>query len=401
MRKKLKFCAGMLLLALAGGAAQAQTYKVQTVMTGLVNPRGLAFGPDGGVYVAEAGNGSGSGAGPSLVMGSGNTAFLGASGAVSRLLGGVQSRVMTGLPSLATATGGDPGGINDILFDGSGQAWGLIGLGANPMLRASNLGAAGAEMGTLVRLTLDGSSTRTFASDLSAHELANNPDGTTVDSNPFGFALLPGGGFLVADAGSNDVLGVGAGGGVSTQAVFPAKPNPLFPGFGPPVYQSVPTAVAVGPDGAAYIGQLTGFPFPSGAASVYRIDPATQAVTTVQTGFTNIMDMAFDDAGNLFVLQLNTNGIASGPAAGAGVLVRIDAQTGQRTSFSHAAMVATAGLLLGDSGEIYISTRSNGVSGLGEVLMLTPVPEPATLSLWLAGLGLVGLKYRSRRRPCA
>ena len=97
------------------------------------------------------------------------------------------------------------------------------------------------------------------------------PPAGAIDSNPFGFALAPGGGFLVADAGANDFLNSTAGGVISTLGVLPAKPNPLP--FGPPVYQSVPTSIAVGPDGAYYIGQLTGFPFPPGAANIFRFDP--------------------------------------------------------------------------------------------------------------------------------
>ncbi len=47
---------------LAAGGALAETYSITEVMSGLVTPRGLAFGPDGGLYVAEAGSG---GPGPS------------------------------------------------------------------------------------------------------------------------------------------------------------------------------------------------------------------------------------------------------------------------------------------------------------------------------------------------
>ena len=44
-----------LLLAMVGPAA-AQT-ATSVVMSGLDNPRGLAFGPEGALYVAEAGRG--------------------------------------------------------------------------------------------------------------------------------------------------------------------------------------------------------------------------------------------------------------------------------------------------------------------------------------------------------
>ena len=105
-------------------------------MSGLDNPRGLAFGPDGGLYVAETGRG---GTGPSIVLPPNETVFYGTSGAVSRLLGGVQERVLTGLPSLALAAGGNARGLHDIGFSPSGEAFGVFGWGGNPALRA-NLG---------------------------------------------------------------------------------------------------------------------------------------------------------------------------------------------------------------------------------------------------------------------
>src|SRR5688572_3914736 len=50
------------------------------VMSGLDNPRGLAFGPEGALYVAEAGRG---GDGPSIELRPGVSASYGPTGAVS------------------------------------------------------------------------------------------------------------------------------------------------------------------------------------------------------------------------------------------------------------------------------------------------------------------------------
>ncbi|MBV9119047.1 MAG: hypothetical protein JOY63_16945, partial [Acetobacteraceae bacterium] len=44
--------------------------------------------------------------------------------------------------------------------------------------------------------------------------------------------------------------------------------------------EAVPTSVTVGPDGALYVGVLTGIPYADGYASVYRI-----ANPTATTGF--------------------------------------------------------------------------------------------------------------------
>src|SRR5688500_4076859 len=66
----------------------------EIVMSGLNNPRGLAFGPNGALFVAEAGRG---GSGPCFV----NMALVcyGPTGAVGRLWQGKQDTVVSGLPS--------------------------------------------------------------------------------------------------------------------------------------------------------------------------------------------------------------------------------------------------------------------------------------------------------------
>lgn len=367
----------------AVGKLHAAPYVLQEVMSGLVTPRGLAFGPDGGLYVAEAGNG---GSGPSVVLGNGNTALLGATSGLSRLLGGVQERVLSGLPSVATSAGLDAGGLQDIAFDSAGQAYGLFGFGSDATQRNANLGEAGAALGTISRLPLGATPTLQIVADITAHETAANPAGGAVDSNPFGLAITTSGDFLVADAGANDFLKATPAGIVSTLGVLAARPNPLP--FGPPVFQSVPTAIAIGPDNAYYIGQLTGFPFPPGAANVYRFDPVTAALTVAHSGFTNIVDLTFDDDGNLFVLQISTNGLAAAAGPGSGLLLKIDSLTGNRETIASDGLVFPGSVVAGLDGTLYVTNHSN-IPGGGQVLSLTPVPEPATWLLMATGAALV------------
>lgn len=54
----------------------------EVVASGLDNPHGLAFGPEGVLYVAQAGRG---GDGPCVVAGDGRTVCLGLTGRISRL----------------------------------------------------------------------------------------------------------------------------------------------------------------------------------------------------------------------------------------------------------------------------------------------------------------------------
>src|SRR5947208_14592775 len=91
---------GALVSAAAAGAVATPPFT--TVMTGLDNPRGLTWGPEGALYVAEAGRG---GTVPCGIGPDGSPEFAGFTGGVSRLWHGVQKRVATGMPSHAGAGG--------------------------------------------------------------------------------------------------------------------------------------------------------------------------------------------------------------------------------------------------------------------------------------------------------
>ena len=77
--------------------------------------------------------------------------------------------------------------------------------------------------------------------------------------------------------------------------------------------QGVPTSVAIGLDGAYYVGELKGFPAPTGASRVWRIEPGTRQATcgsssackVVADGFTSIVDLAFGPDGTLYVVELD------------------------------------------------------------------------------------------------
>jgi sugar lactone lactonase YvrE len=128
--------------------------------------------------------------------------------------------------------------------------------------------------------------------------------------------------------------------------------------------ESVPDAVAFGPDGALYVGELTGFPFPVGAARVYRLVPG-KAPTVFADGFTNIIDIAFDEDDTLYVLEIFHNGLLSGDPTGA--LIRVDANGGQEIVMSEG-LITPGGLALrGDNA--YVTNCGTCVGG-GEVLRI-------------------------------
>jgi glucose/arabinose dehydrogenase len=108
--------------------------EIEVIASGLDSPRKLSFGPDGALYVAEAGRG---GTGASIPSPSvpGASVFYGATGAITRIQDGVAERVVTGLPSLALPDGSDAAGVSDIEFDADGNAYAIVGLASNPTNR--------------------------------------------------------------------------------------------------------------------------------------------------------------------------------------------------------------------------------------------------------------------------
>lgn len=229
------------------------------IMSGLNSPRGLALGPDGGIYVAEAGTG---GPGPCQIGSAGSSNCFGQTGAISRFLNGVQQRVVSNLPSIALATGDQGIGPHDIGFQGSDMLV-VMGLGFDPSSAARvGYGPLGQLFGTLLQISPKGAIA--VVGDVSAYEKDVNPAGGPLDSNPFGLLVLPTL-RLVADAGANALLSVLPTGLVNTVAVLPSRPARST--------DAVATSVAVGPDGAYYIGELSGLPFTAGAANIYRVVP--------------------------------------------------------------------------------------------------------------------------------
>lgn len=368
LRLSIPLTVGMMVAAVAvpataatastGSTARSST-RIEVIATGLDNPRGLLVGPHGVVLVTEAGE---AGVGP-CVPGPGAELCLSKTGAVTAIWRGHQRRIATGLPSVGTRDASEVLGPHDIALTESG-ALVTIGLGTDPASRAQ-LGQGGRLIGQIVRLTSRGP--RSFA-DLAAFEAANDPDqgqpGTGPDSNPYGLLPAAGGGLVATDAGGNDLLRVDRRGRSSVIAVFPVRPTP-GPGGGIIPMDFVPTTVVRGPDGAYYVGQLTGFPFPVGGAKVWRVVPGS-APTVYAEGFTNIIDIAFDKRGRLIVLSIAKNGLLSGDPTGA--LIRVE-RSGTHTEIASTGLITPTSVAVAADGSFYVSNKGTLVD-VGEVLRI-------------------------------
>ena len=339
--------------------------EIEVLASGLDSPRKLSFGPDGALYVAEAGRGGTGTSIPSPTQ-PGAFAFYGATGAITRIQNGVAERVVTGLPSLALPDGLDVAGVNDIEFDAYGNAYAIIGLAGDPANRDNILQVP--DFSQLIAIdNFDGGASWTRLSDFGAYEQNNNPDGQNVDTNLYDLLITDNTAYVI-DAGANALLSQRAFGGEPTlETVFPIR-STTDPLTGEAlVRQPVPTSVTVGPDGALYVGELTGFPFQAETAQVYRINAEGQP-EIYAGGFSHIADLAFDQSGGLYVLEYDADGILNGSDAGALIYISPDGKT--RTTLTDDELINPTGLEIGSDGDIYISNKGF-IAGQGEVLRLS------------------------------
>jgi hypothetical protein len=364
----LVFGVGLTLLADRALTSVLQARATVTIIaTGLVNPRGLNFGPDGALYVAEAGSG---GSGPCIDGSDGLHKCYGATGGVRKILlgnpGTTFPRVLDQLPSIAPVgmDGNLATGPHDVAFQGLGNGYVTIGLGADPGKRQDpSFAQVGSKFGRLIRFQPNGK--WSFQEDLSLFEQLANPDDDptnpldgALDSNPYGILPQPGR-VLFTDAGGNSLNAVAANGSISNLAAFFNRAGaPGTPGL-----QAVPTTVATGPDGALYVGQLTGGPFPGGGARVYRV-PSNGGTPTIYNatfpGFTKIIDIAFGKDGSLYVLEISAP--AGGPPfKSPGALFRIPPGGGTPVDVTPTVpggFVAPGGIAIGSDEALYITVNS-------------------------------------------
>jgi len=219
-------------------------------------------------------------------------------------------------------------GVTDVAPIGRGDMWALTSFGDGWLYRVSRGG------------------TKKVA-NISGFEAAVNPDGAQIDSNPFDVAALSGGSALVADAAANAILVADARGNVDWVATLPSEVVstanlqsllgcPDVPAefadlafiCGVPFMPAEPvtTSVAIGPDGAYYVGELKGFPAPTGVSKVWRIEPGTRhaqcgsspACSVVADGFTSIIDLNFGPDGTLYVTELDESSWAAVEILGGG-----------------------------------------------------------------------------------
>ncbi len=384
MRRLATLGVGCALTLSAAGAvglsAAAAAPKVRVLAGGLNSPKHLLY-TSRGLYVVESGTGGP--AGVSCVtapktQGPGTTQVCAGRTAAIALIHGKHTKVVDGsLPSVieegetagpSAVTVSRTGHISVLYQDALVNSNGTNGL---PAPASSIFGTFQISPGRSVNIAA-------FEAQhpQSAATLGGVPGETTYDSDPYDVVPYRGG-YVVADAAANSLLSISAKGVVARLAYFPTQAETVPAGvFGPsPVplaAQAVPTSVAVGRDGAIYVGLLRGVPSEPGTSEIYRVVPG-HAPTVWAKGLTAVTAIAFDGRGRLLATEYSAGGLLAAPMV-PGALVRVSANGRKVSTLAVSGLSEPTGVAVSASGTVYVAnngTSAGSAKPSGEVLEIT------------------------------
>ena len=326
------------------------TPTVTVYATGLNNPRGLHFGPDGMLYVAEAGVGgsdSTDGQCTQVIPPIGPYTGSPSGSRISRIENGAPVTVNDKFASDETSaqSGHLVSGVADIGWIG-GQLYALTAGGG------CSHGVLGHPNGIY---RVSGNNTPTLVANLSAfyqsHPVKNpEEDDFEPDGTPYSMVASHGA-FYVVEPNHGELDRVSTSGSISRVADISATYGHI-----------VPTAVAQ--HGVFYIGTLNPFPIDPGSSKIIQVTPGGQ-VRTVATGLTTVLGVAFDSRNRMYVLE---NTVTAGePASGEGVIVRF---TGSKRETLVTGLSLPTAMTFGPDGALYVSNVGFGPPpiGLGQIL---------------------------------
>jgi glucose/arabinose dehydrogenase len=324
--------------------------------SGLEGPRGLAFGPDGLLYVAEAGLGGTqpAPAGCPNVVPPVGPYHGGLTARVTRVeSNGTLTTVIDKLPSsMSSLPSGDTLGAADVAFV-DGQLYALLAGGgcshgnpnfANSVIRINRKHGTAEIVANLSQFFND-------------HPVAHPNAGPTGDFEPDGtpyHMITFHGDLLVVEANHGRLLRI------NTSGRFDHRIEQLTD-FSAVVGHVVPTSVARRDD-RFYVGNLGTFPVIVGESKLYQVTHEG-FIVDYWAGFTTVLGVEVDDQGRMYVLEFSS--AAGFPNIGQGRILRI---TGTLVEEIVSGLNVPTAMTLDSHGDIYVSDLGAAPGPIGRIL---------------------------------
>jgi hypothetical protein len=320
---------------------------VSVFATGLNNPRGLKFGPDGNLYVAEGGVGglnSSAGQCDQVVFPVGPYTGSTVSGRISKIdPSGTRTTVTDQLPSTQAneIIGGDVSGVADVEFIGNTLYALLAGGGCSHGVPSIPNG--------VVKINPNGS--WTHVANLGAWQQAHpvaHPEEDDFEPDGTWYSMINVRGDLYAlEPNHGELVKVTTNGDISRVIDISASQGHI-----------VPTALSY--HGNFYVGNLSTFPIAGGASAIYKITPSGQIKVDV-SGLNTVLGLVFDNSDRMYVLEM-TEG-APFPTPGKGRVLRVE-PSGSKTVIASGLSLPT-GMTMGPDGNLYVSNWGFSPAAIG------------------------------------
>jgi hypothetical protein len=336
---------------LAGKNNKIKTPSITTKVfaQGLNSPRGLKFGPDGNLYVAEGGTGGANSTQCTQVIPPVGP-YLGSEtgGRISKISpDGTITTVTDQLPSSQTGPllGNLVSGVADVAFVGNTLYAILAGAGCSHGVQSLPNG--------IVKVNSDGSFK--LVADLSAwqqsHPVANPEEGDFEPDGTWYSMINVNGDLYAVEPNHGEMVKVTTDGEISRVIDISASQGHI-----------VPAALAY--HGNFFVGNLDKFPVVAGSANIYKITPSGE-IKVWASGFTSVLGLAFDHQERMYVLE-NSSVSGPGPTPGTGDVIRVN-HNGTKETIVSGLTVPTA-MTFGLDGKLYISNLGFGApAGAGEI----------------------------------